>query len=65
MTRSAMAKTNGMLDAVCTARSQAQARAAGRVSGEAVSGQHACFGYDMKLGSGGVWYATGIFGDKR
>ena len=32
---------------------------------EAVSGHHACFGYDMKLGSGGVWYATGIFGDKR
>jgi len=32
---------------------------------EAVSSQHACFGYDMKRGSGGVWYATGIFGDKR
>ena len=32
---------------------------------EAVSGEHACFGYDMKLGSGGIWYATGIFGDKR
>lgn len=32
---------------------------------EAVSGQHACFGYDMKLGSGGIWYATGIFGDQR
>ena len=32
---------------------------------EAVSGQHSCFGYDMKLGSSGVWYATGIFGDQR
>jgi hypothetical protein len=32
---------------------------------EAVSSPHACFGYDMKLGSGGAWYATGIFGDKR
>ncbi len=32
---------------------------------EAVSGKHACFGYDMKLGSGGIWYATGIFGDRR
>ena len=32
---------------------------------EAVCGQHACFGYDMKLGTGGVWYATGIFGDRR
>jgi hypothetical protein len=32
---------------------------------EVVSGQHACFGYDMKFGSGGVWYATGIFGDRR
>ncbi len=32
---------------------------------EAVSGRHACFGYDMKLGSSGVWYATGIFGDQR
>ena len=32
---------------------------------EAVSGQHACFGYDMKLGTSGVWYATGIFGDRR
>ena len=32
---------------------------------EAVSGQHVCFGYDMKLGASGVWYATGIFGDRR
>ncbi|MGI8981398.1 MAG: hypothetical protein ACR2FY_19400 [Pirellulaceae bacterium] len=32
---------------------------------EAVSGHHACFGYDMKLGTSGVWYATGIFGDRR
>jgi hypothetical protein len=30
-----------------------------------VSGKHACFGYDMKLGTGGIWYATGIFGDRR
>lgn len=28
----------------------------------AVSGAHAFFGYDMKRGSNGVWYATGIFG---
>lgn len=32
---------------------------------EAVNGEHACFGYDMKLGAGGIWYATGIFGDRR
>jgi hypothetical protein len=32
---------------------------------EAVSSRHACFGYDMKLGTRGVWYATGIFGDRR
>ncbi|MCU0959934.1 MAG: hypothetical protein MUF48_07490 [Pirellulaceae bacterium] len=27
----------------------------------AVRGRHAYFGYDMKRGSNGVWYATGIF----
>ena len=32
---------------------------------EAVSGSHECFGFDMKLGTGGVWYAVGIFGDRR
>lgn len=32
---------------------------------EAVSDEHACYGYDMKLGASGVWYATGIFGDQR
>jgi hypothetical protein len=32
---------------------------------EAVSGKHHCFGYDMKLGSRGIWYGTGIFGDRR
>lgn len=32
---------------------------------EGVSTKHACFGYDMKLGTSGVWYATGIFGDRR
>src|SRR5204863_6283522 len=30
---------------------------------EAVSGKHDCFGYDMRLGTSGVWYATGIFSD--
>ena len=28
----------------------------------AVSSQHPCFGYDMKRGDNGIWYATGIFG---
>jgi hypothetical protein len=28
----------------------------------AVQGSHRAFGYDMKLGANGVWYATGIFG---
>lgn len=32
---------------------------------EGVSSKHASFGYDMKLGSSGIWYATGIFGDRR
>ena len=32
---------------------------------EGVSGKHASFGYDMKLGTSGIWYATGIFGDRR
>ncbi len=27
----------------------------------AVKGRHSLFGYDMKRGSNGVWYATGIF----
>jgi hypothetical protein len=29
----------------------------------AVSAPHAEYGYDMKLGSNGIWYATGLFGD--
>ena len=32
---------------------------------EGVSSKHASFGYDMKLGTSGIWYATGIFGDRR
>jgi hypothetical protein len=32
---------------------------------EGVSGKHASFGYDMKPGTNGIWYATGIFGDRR
>ena len=28
----------------------------------AVRAAHPCYGYDMKKGSNGVWYATGIFG---
>lgn len=31
----------------------------------AVSGHQTFFGYDMKRGSNGVWYATGIFGRAR
>ena len=31
----------------------------------AVSGRHAYFGYDMKRGANGIWYATGIFGRSR
>ncbi|MFM7070286.1 MAG: hypothetical protein ACKO38_00625 [Planctomycetota bacterium] len=31
----------------------------------AVSGHQTFFGYDMKRGSNGVWYATGIFGRVR
>jgi len=31
----------------------------------AVRARHDVFGYDMKLGSNGVWYATGIFGQRR
>jgi len=27
----------------------------------AVGGRHAYYGYDMKRGSNGIWYATGIF----
>jgi len=30
----------------------------------AVRSRHRCYGYDMKRGSNGVWYATGIFGGK-
>ncbi|QDU31877.1 hypothetical protein ETAA8_70380 [Anatilimnocola aggregata] len=30
----------------------------------AVSAAHGYFGYDMKRGSNGVWYATGIFGGR-
>jgi hypothetical protein len=29
---------------------------------EAVRGRHRLFGYDMKRGRNGVWYATGLFG---
>jgi hypothetical protein len=28
----------------------------------AVRAAHRLFGYDMKRGSNGIWYATGIFG---
>lgn len=31
----------------------------------AVRGRHPWFGYDMKRGSNGIWYATGIFGKRR
>ncbi len=31
----------------------------------AVRAPHDLFGYDMKLGSNGIWYATGIFGQRR
>jgi len=31
---------------------------------EAVRTKHALFGYDMKRGSNGVWYAAGIFGSR-
>ena len=30
----------------------------------AVMAVNRCFGYDMKRGSNGVWYATGIFGSR-
>ena len=30
-----------------------------------VVGDHPIYGYDMKLGSNGIWYATGIFGTRR
>jgi hypothetical protein len=32
---------------------------------DAVRSSHACFGYDIKRGRNGVWYATGIFGRRR
>jgi hypothetical protein len=31
----------------------------------AVNARHPRFGYDMRLGSNGIWYATGIFGNRR
>jgi hypothetical protein len=27
-----------------------------------VSSRQDCFGYDIKRGANGIWYATGIFG---
>jgi hypothetical protein len=32
---------------------------------DAVSSHHPFFGYDMKRGDNGIWYATGIFGGAR
>jgi hypothetical protein len=32
---------------------------------QAVAARHALFGYDMKRGVNGVWYATGIFAQRR
>ena len=31
----------------------------------AVREHHPCYGYDMKRGNNGIWYATGIFGKRR
>ena len=31
----------------------------------AVRAHHPCYGYDMKRGDNGIWYATGIFGKRR
>ena len=31
----------------------------------AVRRRHALFGYDIKRGRNGIWYATGIFGRRR
>ena len=31
----------------------------------AVRANHPCYGYDMKRGRNGIWYATGIFGTRR
>lgn len=31
----------------------------------AVRASHPCYGYDMRRGSNGVWYATGIFGARN
>ena len=28
----------------------------------AVRAEHRCYGYDIKRGNNGIWYATGIFG---
>ena len=32
---------------------------------ESVRGRHPIFGFDMKRGGNGIWYATGIFGRRR
>jgi hypothetical protein len=32
---------------------------------ESVRGRHPIFGFDMKRGRNGIWYATGIFGRRR
>ena len=32
---------------------------------EGVRGAHSYFGYDMKMGNNGIWYATGIFAGSR
>jgi hypothetical protein len=31
----------------------------------AVRAEHSVWGYDMKRGTNGIWYATGIFGRQR
>ncbi len=31
---------------------------------QAVRAHHPCYGYDMKRGQNGIWYATGIFGKR-
>ena len=31
----------------------------------AVRAAHPCYGYDMKQGANGVWYATGLFGSRQ
>jgi hypothetical protein len=32
---------------------------------DAVRGRHKLFGYDIRRGRNGIWYATGIFGRRR